>query len=71
MVVPQTTRLQFLVVRPGFWLSVLGNIHYNEHTCTKVSLGYKLMDVRRTTESVFVAVWRCFLLSQAHGQPKF
>ena len=68
MVVPRTTRLQFLVVRPSFWLSA---------TWSKVngvefhSWDMKLMVVRRTTTSVFLVVRRPFWLSRAHGQPKF
>ncbi len=34
MDVPQTTRLQFVVVRPDFWLAV------DFETLTKVSFGY-------------------------------
>ena len=68
MVVPRTTRLQFLVVRPGFWLSVLGIYKY---TRTKMSFGYRFMVVHWTTASVFLVVRQLFWLSRAHGQPKF
>jgi len=58
MVVPWTTRLQFLVVRQSFWLSV--------HT--KASSGYRFMVGRRTTASLFLVVRQLLLLSRAHGQ---
>ena len=65
MVVPRTTRLQFPVVRPSVWLSVLGTLREN------VSFSYRSMVVRRTTASVFLVVRRLIWLSRAHGQPKF
>ena len=46
MVVPLTTGLQFLVVHPSFWLSVLlNNYHRSKYTYTNVSFGYRFMVV--------------------------
>ncbi len=69
MVVPRTTRLQFVVVRLDFWLSVQYTV-----SLTKASFGYSFMGymvVRRTTASVFLVVLRRFWLYRAHGQPEF
>ena len=61
----QPARLQFLVVHPSCWLSILGI------QCTKVTFGYRFMVARRTTASVFLVVRRRNWLSRAHQQPKF
>ena len=53
MAVPRTTRLQFLVVHPGFWLSVL-------IICIKVSFGYRFMVVHQTTSC---SIFGCPLMS--------
>ncbi len=54
MVVPPTTRLQFLVVRPDFGCPYLGMYKY---TRTMMSFSYRsIMVVRRTTASIFWVV---------------
>ena len=67
--IKEMTRFQFLVVCPGFWLSVLGI--YKIYTRMKMSFGYRFMVGRQTTAWVFLVVRSLFWLSWAHGQPKF
>ncbi len=60
----RTIRLQFLVVRPNFWLSVLG-IYY------QVSFNYRFMVVRRTTASVFFGCPVTFVVVPGARKTKF
>ncbi len=58
MVVPYTTRLQFLVVHQSFWMSVLGTRLNNSGWCWVFRAGaWEFMVVHRTTVSAFLVVW--------------
>ncbi len=56
MVVRRTTRLQFLVVRPTSWLSVLGIYKYTTTRAAQRQRWVLGTVVRRTTASVFLVV---------------